>query len=401
MKHGKNILIINAHWNNRGDEAALRSLIDSLLEKNNSIYVQFQSAKVLQFPYEDIIYTTEYPRLRHLFGFILSIISNFKYVPSAGKDFMKMLYQADLIVHAPGGPSIGDIYGMKELAYLSKFWAAKKMKIPYVFAAPSAGPFNNHFRNLFRKMVYRNAEAIILREEISQSYINQLLPKNKAIVTCDMALCSDINCDLQNSILRKDHKLVEFLSENKVVGVTITDLLWHPIHGKNKKLQEQIKAVFKNFVEDITARGYKVIFIPQLFGLGNDYLLMKKYCINSKCMVLSDEYDAFFQQYLISKLYAVVGMRYHSNIFSAKMGVPFVSISYEQKMKGFMKKIDLLDYCIDIDELTEKTLIDRFNALENNQIELREFLSNKVLKLKSLSYKTIEIIEQCINERER
>lgn len=401
MKYKKNILIINAHWNNRGDEAALRSLIDSLLEKNYSVCVQFQSVKVLQFPYEDITYTTEYPRLRHLVGFVLSIISNFKYVPSTGKEFIKMLRQADLIIHAPGGPSIGDIYGMKELSYLSKFWATNKMKIPYVFAAPSAGPFNNNFRNIFRKKLYRNAEAIILREEISQSYVNKLLPQNKAIVTCDMALCNDINCDMQNSILRKDRRLVEFLSNDRVVGMTITDLLWHPTHGTNKNLHEQIRVSFKKLVEDITSRGYKVIFIPQLFGLGDDYSLMEKYCINSRCMVLSVEYDAFFQQYLISKLYAVVGMRYHSNIFSAKMGIPFVSISYEQKMKGFMKKIELLDYCIDINELTGETLIDRFNALENNQIELRRFLCNKASELRLLSYKTIEIIEQCINKEEK
>ena len=186
-----------------------------------------------------------------------------------------------------------------------------------------------------------------------------------------------------------------------VVGMTITDLLWHPTHGTNKNLHEQIRVSFKKLVEDITSRGYKVIFIPQLFGLGDDYSLMEKYCINSRCMVLSVEYDAFFQQYLISKLYAVVGMRYHSNIFSAKMGIPFVSISYEQKMKGFMKKIELLDYCIDINELTGETLIDRFNALENNQIELRRFLCNKASELRLLSYKTIEIIEQCINKEEK
>ena len=69
----------------------------------------------------------------------------------------------------------------------------------------------------------------------------------------------------------------------------------------------------------------------------------------------SEERDTYFQQYVIGKLYAVVGMRYHSNIFSAKMGIPFVSVSYEQKMKGFMQSIGLSEYCIDLNELSEKT----------------------------------------------
>ena len=30
------------------------------------------------------------------------------------------------------------------------------------------------------------------------------------------------------------------------------------------------------------------------------------------------------------------------------MGTPFVSVAYEQKMKGFMKKIQQEKYCIDI-----------------------------------------------------
>lgn len=87
-----------------------------------------------------------------------------------------------------------------------------------------------------------------------------------------------------------------------------------------------------------------MIFIPQLYGNGNDYDLMSQYVTSSEsCYVVkadSDLYDAYFQQFLISKLYMVIGMRYHSNIFSAKMGTPFVSISYEQKMQGFMKKLD-------------------------------------------------------------
>lgn len=69
---------------------------------------------------------------------------------------------------------------------------------------------------------------------------------------------------------------------------------------------------------------------------------MKEYCFDEDnyFVICSDDekYDTYFQQYVIGCMYAVIGMRYHSNIFSAKMGTPFISISYEQKMQGFMKK---------------------------------------------------------------
>ena len=51
---------------------------------------------------------------------------------------------------------------------------------------------------------------------------------------------------------------------------------------------------------------------------------MNDYMLDSDTFMIdafSEERDTYFQQYVIGKLYAVVGMRYHSNIFSAKMGI--------------------------------------------------------------------------------
>ena len=61
-------------------------------------------------------------------------------------------------------------------------------------------------------------------------------------------------------------------------------------------------------------------------------------------------------------------------------------------MKGFMEQSGLTDLCIDIEDLSEKTLIDKFNYLENNYDNIKERLekaSNNALK-KSL--KTTELI---------
>lgn len=397
----KNILIINAHWNNRGDEAALRSLIDSLLEQGHTIKVQIQSPTVKRFPYKNVEYTSEYPRLRTLPGFLISIWTGFHVVPSSGKRLIEMMKEADLIIHAPGGPSIGDIYGIKEYNYLYKFIAAQKMGKPYVFCAPSAGPFKKNFRNGLRRKVYRNANAIILREQISQGFLNELLPDNKSVVTCDMALRNDIDLVSEEKKLNANAELKTFIESGKVVGITITDLLWHPIHSKNEKLQDAIKNSFTAFLKYLTDNGYKTIFIPQLFGTGNDYKLMSKYCINDQCYVLSDQYDTYFQQYLISKLYAVVGMRYHSNIFSAKMNTPFISISYEQKMKGFVKKIDLMDYCIDINELSKQSIVEKFKMLEENRDSYKEYLTGKSKEMKVLAQQTMDIIQGVLEELEK
>ena len=46
---------------------------------------------------------------------------------------------ADIVLHAPGGPSIGDVYYDAEPGYLYFYKLLCAMKVPYMFFAPSMG----------------------------------------------------------------------------------------------------------------------------------------------------------------------------------------------------------------------------------------------------------------------
>ena len=46
------------------------------------------------------------------------------------------------------------------------------------------------------------------------------------------------------------------------------------------------------------------------------------------------------------------------------MKTPFISVSYEQKMNGFVKLAGMDDYLIDITELSEELLSEKFELLE-------------------------------------
>ena len=113
---------------------------------------------------------------------------------------------------------------------------------------------------------------------------------------------------------------------------------------------------------------------------------------------MSDKYDCYFQQYVISRIKAVVGMRYHSNIFSAKMGTPFVSVSYEQKMQGFMKKAGLLEYCLPIRELSADNLHDKFENMMANYDKYKSILAIKKNEFKKEASRTTELICQVLNK---
>lgn len=400
-----NIFIIHVHWNNRGDEAAMRALVDTLREKysNVSINIQIISDVVKKFPYKDIKFLkTSFDdhsawNKKNVIPLILAYITKGKLLFNNELiQFVNILRESDLVIHAPGGPSIGDTYKVYEKYYWYRLLLTKRMKKPYVFYAPSMGPFIDKKRNVIRKYILNHAEMLCLRENISGQYVKELKIKKNYTVTLDSAFQYDFDEKKYSNIFLMDTTLNKFLKKYEIcLGITITDLNWHP--NLNNKFQDTIHSTFEQFIDVLNKRNIGVIFIPQLFDKTDDLSYMNSY-LKDNCLSLDKSYDCYFQQYLISKLYAVIGMRYHSNIFSAKVGTPFISISYEQKMKGFMEIVGLSNYCIDVNDLSYELLLDKFEILLANYKQYKSNLTDQSLNLKSKSYTTSKMLFAIINK---
>lgn len=390
---------MNVHWNNRGDEAANRALIDELQTNYKKLDIVVQINANTLFEVEKLekqnvkVLKNRYPKSKHFLECLIILLTKGRITfTQAGREFVESVKSSDMVVHSPGGPSIGDVYQNAELAYLMKFLIVKRLGKPYFFYAPSMGPFQNNFRNICRKYILENATCICFREDISAKYFQELLPNKEFTVTLDSAFQNNINKESTDIQLHKYKELSEFMnSYKKIIGITITDLQWNPLYSGNTSLEANIRKTFEQIVKVYTKKGYGVLFIPQLFGAANDYNYMDSFG-NDNTFTMSDTYDCYFQQYIISKIYAVIGMRYHSNIFSCKMGTPFISISYEQKMKGFMEKQNLSKYCIDVNELNEKIILETFELLETKYDEYQIQLSEMHLDLQKNSKRTTELL---------
>lgn len=402
------ILILHANCANRGDEAAVHAMVDEIYALDNNISITISingSVKYPNFP-EEVKFIPRFPALGSkisMIEFMICMITKGKlFFSKQASEFIDSVNSSDLIIHAPGGPNIGDIYRKSEFLILQRLNLVRKLGIKYMFYAPSMGPFNNKSRNYLRKKVILGAERVIVRDPISQNYVQNLVNTKEIELALDSALQHEIDYIENDNKLNKYESLKLFLhNHNKCIGITITDLLWHPNYRSTEKYKNNIKIVFEKFLPEIVKMGYGVIFIPQLYGTANDFDLMKEFMKDKNNYFIldanNDNYDAYFQQFLISKLYAVVGMRYHSNIFSAKMGIPFISISYEQKMKGFMNNIGLDDFCIDIENLNFELLINKFEKLENNYDEYKTYLANLHELFRSNSYKSTLAVKEILN----
>lgn len=401
-----NILIIHAHTANRGDESAVKAMCDEFIANYPEVSITIALNGLTRYPNMpkkvkmiDGFFKSRDRRAQA--GFFLAIFSNGRIVFSESvKEFMKALKSADLVIHAPGGPSIGDIYSKKEFIYLDTLDLTRICKKPYMFYAPSMGPFNIKSRNKKRIRILKSAKCVLLRDPISYKYVSDLVPECKPVLALDSALQHDLNVEINRKKFEAYSSLTKYLSKyKKTIGLTITDLKWHQKY-KDADFQDKLKTIFECFIKKRISEGYGIVFIPQLYGAANDEVLMRQYMIGNRTFIINsedEEYDSYFQQYVIGKLYAVVGMRYHSNIFSAKMGIPFVSISYEQKMKGFMESIECSSYCIDIENFSREMLETKYQDLLNNYGSYKSYLEKKHEWMKSRSHissdKVFEIID--------
>lgn len=388
----KTLLIVNAHYSNRGDEAALRAIIDTILKEKVdwNIRVLFKDRKdVIGFPYEDNK-RVSWISTQFLPNNIDEIYRAIDFAESGEKTSLdeKLMTtvleckSADLIVYSPGGAVISDnFWWVKNLEYLTPFLCAKEFGIPIVTAAPSMGPFDAKVEkenNYLRSSLLKGAKKIIVREALSKQYLEQIGVKENVARTVDSAFLDDLgyNNIEQFEQLKKDLELNAFLEKYKrVIGVTVSDFSWHVKYKDDDKLLGNIRAGMNSLLDYLEKQGVGVLFFPQLFGNQSDEEIINEYRKNyNNTFMLSKKYDTYFQQTMVSMIYAVIGMRYHCNIFAAKMATPFIALAYEEKMEGFMKDWKLDNFLLKITDINEDNIIALYEELDSCYDEYKEQL---------------------------
>ena len=251
-----NILIFSGNWDNRGDESAIRAMIDEIIQiyPNVNIKIQF-NVLVKEIPYENIELIRSFykPAGRNKFKLIpyyISVLSGGRINLLIGKnrrlfnEFLSAVKWADLALYAPGGPNIGDFY--RQYVLLDMIHLMYANRVPYAFYAPSMGPFKQYKKRISRML--SRSSLICLRESISERYLLELNRKLKINVTLDSAFQHKIDEAKYQRMLEDYAELNKFLSNNKkVVGITISDLKWHKLY-KNSDLAVKIHDAFSVFI---------------------------------------------------------------------------------------------------------------------------------------------------------
>lgn len=417
------IVIVNQHSCNRGDEAAGRAVIESLLNAfpNSTIEILYHFFGEYPAIANDTNRVTHFPQYKYVYdkkciyklyleigwNFLLGLLRFKKGFIGSSGNIYKKIANADIVVNAPTGPNIGDIYRNK-FYMLNLLFAEICGKKTFMYGS-SVGPFNIPWVRDTAKFIFEKMNVVCVREDVSLEHLNKLKLKNKNIYSSlDAAIQRDINAE-NADVYYKD---AGFNLNTYNVGITPLAFPWYPKEIRDEEHQQIVEKNLTTIIDKITENGdTNVFFFPQLYStkkdgeIGvNDMPIIKSIISKVKqpefCKIIPIEYDSDIQQIMISKLNYFIGMRYHSLIFSIKMGVPVVAICYEHKATGFLEKVNLKELIVKLEDFckTPNIVFEKIDYINQNSETLKNSINKHLPELKKLSSKGTMLIKKYLEK---
>lgn len=363
-------VIISGYYgfNNIGDDAMLRSIIDNLKQRKPDISILVLSKNPVQ---TSLTYSVRAINRKN----ILKVYSAMK--------------KARLFIYG-GGNIIQDSTSSRSiLFYLGIAWLAKKLKLKLMFYANGIGPINK-LKNLeYSRKILNMADLITVREKISYNELQKMgINKPKIALTADAALSVDIKVEAQ---LEKIFARENIPLDGKYAGFSVRKC---PGCTKQQHLNYE-KTIAE--VADYVYKTYDLIpvFIPMEYHVDIATIQNIKAMMKSGGYIISENHSVSEIFAIVHKMDIMIAMRLHALIFAAYMNVPLLGISYQPKVEGFLEYIDQpsVGHVKDITFESMKTKIDEIlQNRETVKTQLKNSVETLVSKSKENSQLAIELI---------
>lgn len=381
-----NILIVNQPSNNRGDEAAHKSLMRSLNKQlpNARITVLFQfisqdSIEQMEVRSPQNTYINSNPTNKFIntvrkWALRLNLMK-LSLLHTANNDIAKHIKNTDLVFCAPGGICMGLFQNWSHIYILS---LAKKYKKEIAYYSRSFGPFPTatKWNRVFKKVSYkllsyfsfisiRDSKTMALADEMNIAYTKSI----------DSAF-------LDTPQVKLPIEIETLLNDKEYVVFVPNQLTWH----------EAFKNCSKQYIEDFYIKlarmlltkyeNTNIIMLPQIFNVGNlgdmhYFQNLNKIINNKRIIVINEKYSSDIQQTIISGAKLMVGARYHSVVFAINNEVPFVALSYEHKISGLLEILNLSENKFDLEQFgkqqpdIDKTILEIETIIDNAKPEAK------------------------------
>jgi polysaccharide pyruvyl transferase WcaK-like protein len=296
------------------------------------------------------------------------------------KSDLAFMRDYDLIISAPQGPTISDMYPVK-MKTLYPLAMAKKMKLPYCIIGVSMGPFDEQScKEGYVFEVLKGACKIILRETKSLEHLTSKYPRlDNVFVANDLVFALPL--DLSGKPPDVSRLYQEYLSrvDCECIGTCIS--LTPARSPKNAFNKDQYVKKMAEFFDHVIARSRRrLILVPHLQG-DMPYLqqLINSLHNSNMASIFPQEFDSDFQQdFIRQKCEFFISTRYHPTIFAVKSCLPFMCILNQFKTEGMLQDLKLdADCCWQDDNVND--LVVAFDSLWKCKKEKRRLVENSLI----------------------
>ncbi|TCP26011.1 polysaccharide pyruvyl transferase CsaB [Scopulibacillus darangshiensis] len=356
-------------FNNAGDEAILKAMIDNLKMKWPELEIT-----VLSFD----------PRATSSVHDVKSLYRGWR------RDTLKKMQaikNADVLISGGGG-LLQDTYPTKVISgplpyYLIIVMLAKLMRTKVMFFSQGIGPINTRYAKSLMKLVANRVDLITVRDQHSKGLLKKLgIKKPQTIVTADIVfsyLISNESSHLNN--------LLRLPDQSAFVAVSV-----RPWFDQTNYYGEFAKAL------DILIekRGITPIFIPM--ENHHDYQaaerVISEMSYGSQCRVLDPNLPPNDYISFIKNCHLMIGMRLHALIFSALAAVPFIGVSYDNKVENFLKMTNMWDVSCDLNNINAEAIAENAMYLLDQPEMYIDQIQCKAKHLRQKSDRNLELLDR-------
>ncbi len=361
-------IVISGYYgfNNIGDESILKAVVDNLRERLSDI---------------DITVLSQNPA---------STAEKYK-VHSVDRKSLVAIFTAikrcDLLISG-GGSLLQDVSSKKSIIYyLAIMWIAKLLGKKVFIYSQGIGPIITKFNRVLTAMTLKMADGIVVRDDASKEFLMEIGIKASEIhVTADPVLRlkkaeldKGLDILIREGFVRDPNRLtIGWAIRERKTESNFVDELCDAMNALYDKYHAQIVLIPFHYSEDMAV----ILKIKERLG-------DKVTCIEHK--YLTEEMLS-----IIGNMDVLVGVRLHSIIHAAIMGVPMIAISYDPKINSFMHSINLKAMC-SVYDFKSEFFMEEFEKTLNNAETIREKVQKEIEVLIIKLNQNEELIKALLN----
>ncbi|MDR7665076.1 polysaccharide pyruvyl transferase family protein [Methanosarcina sp. Z-7115] len=389
------ILVLHAGVSNKGSQALVFSLIDTLRKYIPDSQFTFMGTEIGQEnipikkqlaikPLKNIcpwIYLFECCIFRMLNNIGISI-------PISKKSNLFCYYDSDIVINTGGDHLSGEKFGLTSLLNISYAILLDK---PVVLYAESLGYYKNSFFGFIANQVLNRTTLITVREDLSKKYLEQnKITKPKVYLTADSAF--NLEPVSQSTVL--EILLNEGIDVNKkpIIGINSSGLISLYRESDSENPSQEVVSIFARVIDSLAEElDANIIMIPHVYSekVSDKKSILDIYNIvenKSNVKVILNEYNAKELKGIIGMCDLFVGARMHATIASTSMYVPTVGIAYSHKMYGIIgQMLKQENYIIDVNDLNYDLLKSKIYNCWSNRENIQKDLKYIIPQIKEKS----------------